>query len=78
MTEGKLCGLASPGCHSRRFLAGIQGFSLLAFHLCGPAWEEPVDSRLRTSGMTEGEVGKTEGEIVRPCLPRRSFPQVPR
>ena len=55
VTEGELCGPASPGGHSRRVLAGIQGFSLLAFHSCGLAWEKPVDSRLRMSGMTEGE-----------------------
>ncbi len=64
MTEGKLCAPACPGCHSRRFpdnkcrgqvLAGIQSCSFLAFHLCGLVWEKAVDSRLRMSGMTEGE-----------------------
>ena len=36
-------------------LAGIQCLFLLAFYLCGPAWEKSLDSRLRMSGMTEGE-----------------------
>ena len=45
-----------PGalCHSRRLLAGIQGLSLPSLSSCDPAWEKVMDSRLKTSGMTEG------------------------
>ncbi len=31
----------APFCHARRFLAGIQCFSLLSLHSGGPAWEKP-------------------------------------
>ncbi len=34
-------------------LAGIQSF-LLSLHSSSPAWEKPLDSRWKTSGMTEG------------------------
>ncbi len=49
--------LSLPLCHSRRSLAGIQGLALLSLHSGGPAWEKPVDSRLKMSGMTAGGSG---------------------
>ena len=63
MTEGGIVGARLPFCHSRRVplchsrrvLAGIHGLALLSFHSGGPVWEKPVDSRLKMSGMTEGE-----------------------
>ncbi len=59
-----------PLCHSRRLLAGIQGLALLFFLLflysCGPCMGKAMDSRLKTSGMTEGGLttgGMTEGLV---------------
>ncbi len=43
-----------PLCHSRRLLAGIQCLSLLSLLRVVLAWEKAMDSRLKTSGMTEG------------------------
>ncbi len=51
-------------CHSRKFLAGIQSFfcPFIRVSLYG---KKPLDSRLKTSGMTEvGRSGMTEGEAV--------------
>ena len=45
---------------------------LLSLSFTGPIWGKALDSRLQTSGMTEGRwmtSGMTSGRIVRPCLP---------
>ena len=36
-------------------------FSFVLFIRVSPAWEKPLDSRLKTSGMTEGGVGNDRG-----------------
>ena len=48
---------ASFSCHSRRFLAGIQGLFLLSPHSCAPDWE-------KTSGFPIKNVGNDRGEDV--------------
>ena len=48
---------AFPACHSRRFLAGIQGLFLLSPHSCAPDWE-------KTSGFPIKNVGNDRGEDV--------------
>ena len=55
-----------PLCHARGLLAGIQRLSLPSLSSGDPAWEKPMDSRLNTSGMTEGGLntsGRTEGPL---------------
>ena len=41
-------------CHSRKLLAGIQCFFLLSPFIRMLCMGKPLDSRLKTSGMTEG------------------------
>ncbi len=50
-------------CHSRKFLAGIQSFFFVPSFVC-PCMGKPLDSRLKTSGMTEGGVGHNGREAV--------------
>ena len=53
-----------PFCHSRRFLAGIQGLFLRSLPSCtSPSGKKPLDSRLKMSGMTGGASGMTGGML---------------
>ena len=84
MTEGPPCPSvipAGPLCHSRRLLAGIQCLAflflaLLFLYSCGPCMGEAMDSRLKTSGMTEGGLkasGMTEGMLCLFVIPPASL-----
>ncbi len=65
---------ASPPCHSRRFLAGIQGLSLRSLPSCtSPSGKKPLDSRLKMSGMTGGALGMTEWTSARLRINRRPY-----